>query len=171
MDDGSVVWLDFAGKNGRSYKGVGGILKELGAFQKPGDGTMQGIRKWFENNRNRWNEVVDQVASFIFFEEAKQQGAMGTQMAVLSARRSMAVDRAFVALSTPIWVSTTAPIAGTQNYGPWRQLLIAQDTGGGIMGAVRGDIYWGDDAKAADIGGRMGGKGRYWLLLPKGVTK
>ncbi|MBA2543287.1 MAG: transglycosylase, partial [Deltaproteobacteria bacterium] len=39
------------------------------------------------------------------------------------------------------------------------------------LGAVRGDIYWGDDAVAGDIGGRMGGKGRYWLLLPKGVTK
>ena len=96
---------------------------------------------------------------------------MGTQMAVLSTRRSMAVDRAFVALSTPVWVDTTAPIANTQNYGPWRQLLIAQDTGGGILGAVRGDIYWGDDATAEELGGRMGGEGRYWLLLPKGVTK
>ena len=54
---------------------------------------------------------------------------------------------------------------------PWRQLLIAQDTGGGILGAVRGDIYWGDTAAAADRGGRMGGAGKYWLLLPKGVTK
>ena len=25
--------------------------------------------------------------------------------------------------------------------------------------------------EAADLGGRMGGAGRYWLLLPKGVTK
>ncbi|MCX5745402.1 MAG: 3D domain-containing protein, partial [Proteobacteria bacterium] len=45
------------------------------------------------------------------------------------------------------------------------------DTGGGILGAVRGDIYWGDDAKAAEFGGRMGGAGKYWLLLPKGVEK
>ena len=43
--------------------------------------------------------------------------------------------------------------------------------GGGILGAVRGDIYWGDDAIAEDLGGRMGGEGKYWLLLPKGVTK
>jgi phosphoribosylaminoimidazole carboxylase PurE protein len=53
----------------------------------------------------------------------------------------------------------------------WHHLLIAQDTGGGIVGAVRGDIYWGDDAEAAELGGRMGGPGKYWLLLPRGVSK
>ncbi len=171
MDDGSVIWLDFAGKNGRSYAGLGGVIKAMGGLSTPGSGTMQGIRKWLADNRTKWNEVTDQVASFVFFEEAKQQGAMGSQMVVLTARRSMAIDRAFIGQGTPIWVDTRAPVAGTTQVNPWRQLLIAQDTGGGILGAVRGDIYWGDDAAAGDIGGRMGGKGRYWLLLPKGVTK
>jgi membrane-bound lytic murein transglycosylase A len=171
LDDGTTVWLDFNGKNGRSYAGVGGILKGLGALSTPGSGTMQGIRKWFEQNRARWNEVVDQVYSFVFFNESKHAGALGSQMVVLSAQRSLAVDRAFIALSTPIFVETRAPIPRTTQYGPWRKLLIAQDTGGGIQGAVRGDIYWGDDADAADIGGRMGGPGKFWILLPKGVTK
>ena len=172
LDDGTVMWLDFAAKNGRSYKGVGGILKGMGALSTPGSGTMQGIRKWFVDNRSKWNEVVDQVSSFIFFQEAKQLGALGSQMVVLTPRRSMAVDRAFIAHSTPIWVDTRAPVVGSLGTeAPWRQLLIAQDTGGGILGAVRGDIYWGDDSAAAERGGRMGGKGRYWLLLPKGVTK
>ena len=171
MDDGSVVWLDFAGKNGRSYQGVGAILKAMGELKTPGSGTMQGIRRWFEQHRNQWDAVVDQVYSFVFFQESSNGGAMGSQMVVLTGQRSMAIDRAFIAQSTPIWVDTRAPIAGTTGYGPWRKLLIAQDTGGGILGAVRGDIYWGDDASAADIGGRMGGPGRYWLLLPKGVAK
>lgn len=171
MDDGSVVWLEFSGKNGRAYKGVGGILKGMGHLTAPGSGTMQGIRKWFEQNRAKWDEVVDQVHSFVFFNESTQLGAVGSQMVVLTGQRSMAVDRAFIAHSTPIFVETRAPIPNTANYGPWRKLLIAQDTGGGILGAVRGDIYWGDDASAADIGGRMGGAGKYWLLLPKGVSK
>jgi len=171
LDDGTVMWLEFSGKNGRAYKGVGGILKGLGELKAPGSGTMQGIRKWFERNRARWNEIVDQVHSFVFFAESKLPGAVGSQMVILTSRRSMAIDRAFIAQSTPIWVETRAPIAGTAGYGPWRQLLIAQDTGGGILGAVRGDIYWGDDSAAADVGGRMGGAGRYWLLLPKGVSR
>lgn len=171
MDDGSVVWLEFAGKNGRAYRGVGGVLKGMGELQAPGSGTMPGIRAWFAANPQRFDEVVDQVHSFVFFAESKRPGAVGSQMVVLTGERSMAIDRAFIAHSTPIWVDTKAPIPGKPGTAPWRQLLIAQDTGGGILGAVRGDIYWGDDAEAAERGGRMGGGGRYWLLLPKGVTK
>jgi membrane-bound lytic murein transglycosylase A len=171
MDDGTTLWLDFGGKNGRSGGGLGGVIKSMGGLKTPGSGTMPGIRKWLADNRAKLNEVFDQVSSFVFFEEAKQQGAMGSQMVVLTPRRSVAIDRAFIAHSTPIWVDTRAPVAGSNQVNPWRQLVIAQDTGGNILGAVRGDIYWGDDAAAGDIGGRMGGKGRFHLLLPKGVTK
>ena len=64
----------------------------------------------------------------------------------------MAIDRAFIAQSTPIWVDAKAPNVGKPGTSPWRQLLVAQDTGGGILGAVRGDIYWGDDATAESVG-------------------
>ena len=171
MDDGSTVWLEFAGKNGRAYRGVGGVLKSMGELQAPGSGTMQGIRKWFADNPGRFDEVVDQSHSFVFFKVSKEAGAIGSQMVVLTPERSMAIDRAYIAQSTPIWVDTRAPNVGSPGTSPWRKLLIAQDTGGGILGPVRGDIYWGDDAAAADRGGRMGGAGKYWLLLPKGVTK
>jgi membrane-bound lytic murein transglycosylase A len=171
LDDGTLVWLEFAGKNGRAYKGVGGVLKEIGAFTHPGQGTMQGIHKWFDDNPKRFDEVVDQSSAFVFFGESKQPGAVGSQGVILTAQRSMAVDRSLIAHSTPIWVETNAPRPGMPGAEPWHHLLIAQDTGGGINGAVRGDIYWGDDAVASDLGGRMGGAGRYWLLLPKGVEK
>ncbi len=171
MDDGQTVWLEFSGKNGRNYRGVGGLLKAMGELKPPFNGTMPGIRAWFTANPKRTDEIIDQVHSFVFFNESKKPGAIGSQMVVLTGKRSMAIDRAFIAHSTPIWVDTRAPEPGKPGAQPWRALLIAQDTGGGILGAVRGDIYWGEDADAADIAGRMGGPGRYWLLLPKGVTK
>jgi len=171
MDDGSTVWLEFAGKNGRAYRGVGGVLKGMGELTAPGSGTMQGIRAWFTANPKRFDEVVDQVQSFVFFAESSKPGAVGSQMVILTAKRSMAIDRAFIAHSTPIWVETKVPLAGKQETVLWHSLLIAQDTGGGILGAVRGDLYWGDDDEALEVAGRLGGAGRYWLLLPKGVTK
>jgi membrane-bound lytic murein transglycosylase A len=171
LDDGTSVWLEFAGKNGRAYKGVGGILRG-GGFLKPGQGTMQGIRQWFRDNPTRFDEIADQDASYVFFMASKLPGAVGSQKTILTAQRSMAVDRAFIALSTPVWVEANAPVPGKKGVTSiWHHLLIAQDTGAGIMGAVRGDIYWGDDAEAAELGGRMGGPGKYWLLLPRGVSK
>jgi membrane-bound lytic murein transglycosylase A len=171
MDDGTTVWLEFDGKNGRSYKGVGALLKGRGQLTAPGAATMPGIRKWFVDNPGKFDDVVDDNASYVFFKESAKAGAVGSQDVILTPRRSMAIDRAFIAHSTPIWVETKAPNVGKPGSTLWHGLLIAQDTGGGILGAVRGDIYWGDDAIAEDLGGRMGGEGTYWLLLPKGVTK
>jgi membrane-bound lytic murein transglycosylase A len=171
LDDGTAMWLEFAGKNGRAYRGVGGILRG-GGFLKPGEGTMQGIRQWFHDHPGRFDEIADQDASYVFFSVSKQAGAIGSQKTILTAQRSMAVDRAFIAMSTPIWVEAHAPVPGQKGVTAlWHHLLIAQDTGAGILGAVRGDIYWGDDAAAAELGGRMGGPGKYWLLLPRGVPK
>ncbi len=171
LDDGTAVWLEFAGKNGRSYRGVGGILRG-GGYLRPGEGTMQGIRQWFHDHPGRFDEIADQDASYVFFSVSKRAGAIGSQKAILTARRSLAVDRAFIAMSTPIWVEAHAPVPGQKGVTElWHHLLIAQDTGAGILGAVRADIYWGADAEAAELGGRMGGPGRYWLLLPRGVTK
>jgi membrane-bound lytic murein transglycosylase A len=170
MDDGSTVWLEFAGKNGRAYMGIGAALRATGDL-KPGQGTMQGIRKWFVDHPTRFDEIVDQDASYVFFKESAAPGAIGTQKTVLTAKRSAAVDRAFIAMSTPVFVDTYAPVPGKTGVAPWQHLLIAQDTGGGIIGAVRADIYWGDDAEASELGGRMGGPGKEWLLLPKGVAK
>jgi membrane-bound lytic murein transglycosylase A len=172
LDDGTEVWLEFDGKNGRAYQGVGGVLKKKGELQKPGSGTMQGIRKWFVDHPGRFDEIVDDDASYVFFKESKLPGAVGSQKTILTAERSMAVDRAFIAMSTPVFVDTRAPVVGKLGTtAPWQHLLIAQDTGAGIQGAVRGDIYWGDDRDAEERGGRMGGPGRYWILLPKGVSK
>ncbi|MCL4225302.1 MAG: MltA domain-containing protein [Myxococcales bacterium] len=168
LDDGGEVWLEFDGKNGRTYKGVGKLLRELGELQ-PGEGTMQGIRAWFERNPDRVDEIIDQNPSKVFFKLRDAPGATGSQGVVLTPRRSMAIDRAYIAHSTPIWVETRAPLAGRADVVPWRQLLVAQDTGGGILGPIRGDIYWGDDDVAEDIAGRMGGPGRFWLLLPRGL--
>lgn len=171
MDDGTTVSLEFAGKNGRQYRGVGGVLKARGALVPPYNGTMPGIRTWFADHPTKFDEIADLNTSYVFFKESKSPGAVGSQGVILTPRRSLAIDRAFIAHSTPIWVDGRAPTPGKPGASPWRRLLIAQDTGGGILGAVRGDIYWGDDKAAEEIAGRMGGPGRYWLLLPKGVTK
>jgi membrane-bound lytic murein transglycosylase A len=167
LDDGSTMWLEFAGKNGRPYRGVGKRLRDMG--EPPGTGTMQGIRAWLEAHPERFDELVDHNESFVFFAESQAPGAVGSQGVVLTPRRSVAVDRAHVAASTPLWIETSAPRSDGSGSAPWRQLVVAQDTGGGIKGPVRADIFWGDDPAAAEIAGRMGDSGRYWLLLPPGV--
>ena len=166
MDDGTTRWAAFDGKNGRRFRGVGGILRRKNLVAR-GQGTMAGTRKWFEAHPKRYNEIVDQNPAKVFFKFSSRAGAIGTQDVVLTARRSVAIDRAVIAFGTPVWVSTRAPVGAGGKSARWRQLLIAQDTGGAIVGPVRADIYWGEDAKAGAIAGSMSGRGQMWLLLPK----
>src|SRR5262249_35096300 len=77
LDDGSETWLAFAGKNGRPWRGVGGILKAMGAFKPPATGSMQDIRAWFAANPGRFDEIADMSPSYVFFHESKRPGAIG----------------------------------------------------------------------------------------------
>lgn len=168
LAEGGTLWIGFAGKNGRKFRGVGGILRRMGELQ-PGQGTMQGVRAWFAAHPERYHEIVDQNPAKVFFQVSPRAGAIGTQGVVLTPRRSLAVDRAVIAMSTPVWVETRVRLAAGRPTTRWRQLLVAQDTGGAILGPVRGDIYWGHDEEAAEIAGRTGGPGRVWLLLPRSI--
>jgi membrane-bound lytic murein transglycosylase A len=89
----------------------------------------------------------------------------------LTPGRSIAVDRRRLPLGVPVWLEASAPAAdAVAPDQPLRRLMVAQDTGGAIRGAVRGDVFWGHGAEAAAVAGRMKHTGRWYLLLPKAVA-
>ena len=64
---------------------------------------------------------------------------------------------------TPIWLDTTEPLSTR----PLQRLVLAQDTGSAIVGAVRADYFWGLGDVALEQAGRMKQPLRYWALWPK----
>lgn len=76
------------------------------------------LRAWFADHPDRFNEIADRNRSKIFFRIAERPGAVGSQGVTLTPGRSLAVDRAFVAGSTPVWVDTRAPVAGARGTAP-----------------------------------------------------
>ena len=84
---------------------------------------------------------------------------------------SLAVDPHLHPLGAPFYVATTTADTDAGKTVPLLQrLLIAQDTGGAIKGAVRGDVFWGFGPRAEDMAGRMTSRGRFYALLPKPVA-
>ena len=106
--------------------------------------------------------------SYVFFREIKGDGPIGAEGAALSAERSIAVDRKFVALGVPVWLEADERFAAAESV---RRLMVAQDTGGAIKGPVRGDVYWGTGDTAGTRAGIMNASGRYYLLLPRAVAR
>jgi len=164
MKDGSTQWIHFAGKNGQ--KGGKLLRKTLRNVRR----LKRRLRRVSRGRQTRsYYKATDLKKSIVFFKFERRKGAIGTQNVILTPRRSLAVDRAVIPMSTPVFVDTRAPSGVRGPAKPWRRLLISQDTGGAIVGPIRGDIYWGADRTAAAIGGRMHSSGRMWLLLPKSI--
>jgi membrane-bound lytic murein transglycosylase A len=95
---------------------------------------------------------------------------MGAEGVPLTPGRSLAVDRKYMPLGVPLWLSGGMP--GLNEGEPDRKLhrlLVAQDTGGAIRGPVRGDLFWGFGPEAESGAGRMKHRGKLWVLLPKGI--
>lgn len=128
---------------------------------------MQSIRAWLAANPAKAADVMNTNPSFVFFRRLEGEGPLGAQGVALTPGRSLAVDRTFIAYGVPLWLDAEDPVQAQTRI---RRLLVAQDTGGAIRGPVRGDVFWGHGAEAEQRAGLMKSAGRYWLLLPKGVT-
>ena len=168
LPDGSDLRVGYAGHNGHPYFAIGRELIRRGALTRE-TVSMQSIRQWLADNPDQAAEVMQLNASFIFFRPLDTDGPLGAQGVVLTPGRSLAVDRRHVPLGLPIWLDASAPSADGSEDRPLRRLMVAQDTGGAIRGPVRGDVYWGGDAAAAEIAGRMKHPGRWYLLLPRSL--
>jgi membrane-bound lytic murein transglycosylase len=76
--------------------------------------------------------------------------------------RTVAVDTRSVPLGAPVFLATTYPLSSR----PLNRLMMAQDTGGAIRGAVRADFFGGFGDEAGRQAGRMKQDGKMWILWP-----
>ena len=167
LPDGRLVRIGYADQNGHPYQSIGRWLVAQGELRLD-QASMQGIRQWAENNPQRLHELLNANPSYVFFRQlpSSDGGPVGALGVPLSAGRSIAVDPRFVPLGAPVFLATSAP----QSNRPLNRLMLAQDTGGAIKGAVRADFFWGFGHDAGQLAGRMKQPGRMWLMLPKGMT-
>lgn len=168
LDDGTELRVGYAAQNGHVYTAVGRILIAEGEVSREAM-SMQAIRSWLAANPKRAQDLMNRNRSYVFFTALDGDGPLGSEGVALTPGRSLAVDRRFLPMSVPIWLDVTAPATDAPGERRLRRLMIAQDTGGAIRGPVRGDVFWGHGAAAADTAGRMKGRGRYYLLLPRTV--
>ena len=162
MEDGSVVGVGYDAWNGHPYFAIGRALIERGEATRD-EMSMEVIRDWLHNHPDEAEDLMNLNQSFIFFELREAGGAVGTLEVPLTAERSLAVDNDFIPLGVPIWLDIVDP---TVPDGELRRLMMAQDTGGAIRGAVAGDVFWGYGDDAGRLASGMRARGRYFMLLP-----
>jgi len=166
LPDGSMVKVGYAEQNGHPYTSIGKKLVDMGAF-KLEESSMQNIKLWAQKNPAKLATLLEYNPSYVFFRELPNDlpaplGALGVP---LTNEYSLAVDTRTIPLGAPVFLSTTYP----NTTEPLNRLMLAQDTGGAIRGAVRGDFFWGFGEQAGAQAGRMKQSGQMWVLFPKGA--
>lgn len=167
--DGRVrtVRLAFAGSNEHPYRSVGAWLLQHGLVR---DASWPGIKDWAQRNPHRVQEMLWTNPRYVFFREeplgapgdaASASGPRGAQGVPLSAGRSIAVDPQSIPYGTPVWLVSDGPTV------PLARLVLAQDTGAAITGAVRADYFVGSGSAAGELAGRLKQPLSLWALWPR----
>ncbi|MEY5028527.1 MAG: Membrane-bound lytic murein transglycosylase precursor [Pseudomonadota bacterium] len=164
--DGQVrdVRLAFAGTNEQPYRSIGKWLLDRKLVR---DASWPGIKAWIAQNPDRTQELLWSNPRVVFFKEQAlpsgvvPTGPTGAQGVPLTAGRSIAVDKQSIPYGTPVWLVTDGPTTRLQ------RLVLAQDTGTAIVGAVRADYFVGPGEEAGELAGRLKQNLQLWALWPR----
>ena len=164
FEDGSTTQVGYADQNGHPYRSMGLALIRQGELKRH-KVSMQSIKAWAKKNKRKLQRFLNANPSTVFFRELPQglPGPIGALGVPISSERSVAIDRKFIPLGAPIFLTTTEPNSNVS----LNKLMIAQDTGGAINGGVRADFYWGQGKNAGSRAGSMKQSGEIWVMLPK----
>ncbi len=168
LPDGTIVRVGFADHNGHAYRAIGRVLVERGALTADAADAAT-IRAWLRAHPAQARAVMDANPRYIFFRELPPAlpdaaGPPGSLGVALTPLRSVATDPAFVPPGALLFVDGSHPETGA----PLRRLVVSQDRGAAIVGAVRADLFWGSGDEAGRLAGLARQPMRLWLLLPKG---
>ena len=171
--DGSrrQVRVAFAAHNGHPYQSVGRWLLDQRAIR---EASWDAIKAWAAQNPQRVNEMLWSNPRTVFFrEEALSEldarfGPRGAQGVPLTTGRSIAVDPQSIPYGTPVWLATQGAVLNVN------KLVMAQDTGGAIVGAVRADLFtgWGGWTDPAyTVAAALKQPLQLWVLWPRGAAR
>ena len=166
LESGEEVHVGYADQNGQPYQSIGKVLIDRGEL-KADKASMQGIKDWGRKNLDKLRDLLNSNPSYVFFRELPKDlpGPLRALGVPSLGERSIAIDPRYIPLGAPVFLATTYPNSNK----PLQRLMMAQDTGGAIKGAVRADFFWGAGNGDGKQAGAMKQQGRMWVLLPKGV--
>lgn len=164
-----MVRMAFAGSNEQPYRSVNQWLLSQGVTRI--NPWPDATKEWVAQNPARLPQLLWSNPRYVFFrEEAMNEvdaafGPRGAQGVPLTAGRSIAVDRDSIPYGTPVWLASTGPVMQLQ------KLVVAQDTGSAIVGAVRADYFAGTGPDAGRLAARMDQPLRLWALWPRQLAQ
>ncbi len=174
LPDGQKIHVGADGHNGMTYQNVSKLLAADGKMPsgpppvttKPGNPKA---RKYFTDHPADLNVYWSKNPHFVYFKLSPHGG--GGKLGALTPGRSIAIDPAFVPFGSALFIKAQKPVipdgGGQISYVPYTRVVLGQDTGAGIKGPGRIDVYFGDDDYAQQAAQITSVKGDAYVLLAK----
>lgn len=162
LPNGEIMYVGYAIDNGHTYHAIGKTLLQNGALPK-NNVNADSIKAWLNSKPlSEQQRIFNTNPRQIFFAERNTlpPGAFGIPLTPMV---SMAVDKRYIPLGSLLYIDTTI----TETEATWQHAMLAHDVGGAIKGAIRGDIYFGADDKAASFAAHQNSPGRLFVLEPQ----
>jgi membrane-bound lytic murein transglycosylase A len=172
LEDGSEMFIGYAGKTDRPYVGLGKSMVDAGLISA-NELSLPAIRKKFRENAQPVMELMYRNESYVFFTEYPRDkwpsGSLGVKV---SAERSLATDKKIYPRGGLLIVDTQA-VNFSMGKRRFLRFMLDQDTGGAIKAPGRADIYMGEGASAEILAGGQYAEGRlyYFFLKPEFVSQ
>ncbi len=160
--NGKSVRIGYGGDNGHRYRSLMRHMLREGQLTR-GTLNWQGVRASFEAMpSHRVRATLAANPRYIFFEFRPYTAGLGPTGSLpvpLTRNGSLAVDYTLIPLGSVIWLHNRSQA----------RLVVAQDTGAAIKGALRGDLFLGSGYQDFADAERTHAQTAFYVLLPRGA--
>ena len=170
MDDGTVMYVGYAGKTDRPYTGLGRTLVAEGVLEEH-ELSLPAIRRTWKRDPSGIESLIHRNENYVFFQEYDggtwPAGSLGVPV---TPERSVATDKSIFPRGAVVLVDTDA-VTLSSGSKPFVQFMVDQDTGGAINAPGRADLFMGIGPTAEILAGGQYAEGRmyYFFLKPREV--
>lgn len=170
IDDDSLEYLAYAGKNNKPYESIGKILIEQGEVPRE-KMSLKAIKAWVAaHDETTVRRLLESNPSYVFFAPKANNQVTGTAGIPLLPMASVAGDKRWLPMGTPLLAEVPLLNADGTWSGTYQlRLLVVLDTGGAVKDNHL-DLYHGMGPRAGLEAGHYRHFGRVWKLGLNGTT-
>ena len=170
FDDGTTTSIGSDGHNNQPYQNVSKLVAADNKIPKNQQTPlgMTRARKYFLDHPAELWVYWARNPHFVFFKETGKRG--GGKFGELVPGRSIAVDPQAIPLGAATWIRTDKPAIANDKVAAWvsfGRVAMAKDTGAGIRGSGRVDVFFGTGDYAEQASAVTTRPGEIYVLLAK----
>ncbi|MDI1352437.1 MAG: MltA domain-containing protein, partial [bacterium] len=124
LTSGENLYLGYAGENGAPYSSISKVLIKKGVMNKD-NASKKAIKRYLESQPQKANDIIHKNKSFVFFQKLEDLMGLGSQGIALTPGYSLAIDKKWIPIGAPLWLTTKVPDEKKDEDIQFQRLMIA----------------------------------------------